>query len=200
MNERNRRIVLRVASSCLCFPDDDVIAAVPTLRAALSDTTGTAGLEEFLTHLAEGAPDVRRQEYVDLFDLSRKQTLDLSYWTDGDTRRRGETLAIFKRVYRDSGFLVELHGELPDHLAIVTEFAAFAPRAGTTLLQKYRAPLELIRLALAERGSPYAGVVSAVCGVLPGPSPRDRTEAYAMAPPPPKVELVGLDGYGGGRR
>ena len=57
-----------------------------------------------------------QSEYVQEYDLSRRHSLHLSYWTDGDTRRRGETLLRFKQMYRDSGMLTVLNGELPDYL------------------------------------------------------------------------------------
>ena len=35
--------------------------------------------------------------YVQEYDLSRRHSLHLSYWTDGDTRRRGETFCVSSR-------------------------------------------------------------------------------------------------------
>ena len=75
--------------------------------------------------------------YVDTFDLSRKHALYLSYWTDGDTRRRGEVLGRFKTAYRSSGAVVDTHGELTDYLPMVLEFAARVDaEAGVALLQE----------------------------------------------------------------
>lgn len=138
-----------------------------------------------------------QQEFVDTFDLSRKHALYLSYWTDGDTRRRGEVLGRFKSAYRASGFLVDTHGELPDYLPMVLEFAACAdPVAGAALLQEYRASLELLRIALDEAKSPYAAVVTAVCATLPGESPADRAAVMVMVGMSgPPTETVGLDPY-----
>jgi len=119
----------------------------------------------------------------------------LSYWTDGDTRRRGQVLATFKQRYRDSGFHADTRGELPDYLPLVLEFAAIAdPDAGEALLREYRPSLELLRIGLEEDGTPYAGVVAAVCATLPGPSPVDRAAVQAMADGPP-VETVGLEPF-----
>ena len=135
-------------------------------------------------------------DYVELFDLSRKYTLYLSYWTDGDTRRRGQVLAEVKQHYRRSGFLVNLRGELPDYLPVVLEYAAMVgPKDGIDLLQRYRASLELIRLSLAERSAAYSAVLQAVCETLPGASPADRQAALAMARSGPPRESVGLDPY-----
>jgi len=48
-------------------------------------------------------------------------------------------------------------------------------------------------LALVDKGTPYAGVVAAVCATLPGPSPRDRQAVMAMAAAGPPTETVGLE-------
>jgi nitrate reductase molybdenum cofactor assembly chaperone len=109
------------------------------------------------------------------------------------TSKDRSVLAAFKQWYRRSGFLVNTRGELPDYLPMVLEYAAIVdPIDGTALLQEYRS-VELLRLALAERETPYAGVVTAVCSTLPGPSPVDRKTAMAMAAAGPPMEMVGLE-------
>ncbi|GCE75698.1 nitrate reductase molybdenum cofactor assembly chaperone [Cellulomonas biazotea] len=191
------RVVHQVASWCLAYPDDDLVDRLPLLVAAVDELPAGAardGLRAFLDHAATTPlPDLQRA-YVDAFDLSGRQTLYLSYWTDGDTRRRGEVLAAFKARYRASGMLVDTRGELPDHLPLVLEYAAVAdPVDGAALLQEYRASLELVRLALVDATSPWTGVLTAVCATLPGESPRDRAAVHAMAQAGPPRESVGLD-------
>jgi nitrate reductase delta subunit len=162
------------------------------------DSAGARELAPLLEHLGSRPLAELQRAYVDTFDLSRKHALYLSYWTDGDTRRRGEVLGRFKAAYRRSGFLVDTHGELPDYLPMVLEFAACADaEAGAALLQDYRASIELLRIALQEKESPYAAAVVAVCATLPGPSPVDRAavmEMVGMSGPQP-TESVGLDPY-----
>jgi nitrate reductase delta subunit len=186
------RVVRQAASWCLSYPDAELVARVPLLRTALAEQ-GVTSFDRFLDHL-ESTPlrDLER-EYVDVFDLSRRHALYLSYWTDGDTRRRGEVLARFKAAYRASGFLVDTCGELPDYLPLVLEFAAIAdPDAGDALLGEYRPSLELLRIGLVEDEAPHADVVVAVCATLPGPSPADRAAVQAMVDGPPPTETVGL--------
>jgi len=191
------RVVRAVAGWCLGYPDAELLDRLPVLRAALSEqrrSEAVTRLTRFLDHLEATEIDALVDHYVQLFDLDRRQTLYLSYWTDGDTRRRGSTLAEFKQRYRASGWLVDTRGELPDHLPLVLEYAALAdPADGTAMLQEYRASVELIRLALEERRSPYADVLAAVCSTLPGPSPKDRASAMALARTGPPTESVGLD-------
>jgi nitrate reductase delta subunit len=193
------RVVRQAAAVCLGYPERDVIATSGLLRAALAESAPRA-VESFQPLLAYwDSEDLAaiQTHYVDVFDLSRKHSLYLSYWTDGDTRRRGEVLAAFKQRYRSSGYLVDTGGELPDYLPMVLEYAAIVdPVDGGALLQEYRSSVELLRLALVERNTPYAGVVAAVCGTLPGPSPADRKSVMAMAAAGPPSEMVGLEPYG----
>lgn len=187
----------QAASLLLSYPDEALLERLPLVREALAGTPWAADFEPVLAHL-EGRTLVEAQAWhVAEFDTSRRHALHLSYWTDGDTRRRGEVLAGIKQVYRDSGLLVQLDGELPDHLPMVLEFAAVGDRdRGRDLLQRYRASLELLRLQMAKDGLPHAGVLAAVCATLPGPSPTSRAEVQAMYDAAMPSESVGLDGYG----
>src|SRR5262249_7093544 len=141
---------------------------------------------------AEATPAQALEEhYVAVLDRERRCCLHLTWWTDGDTRRRGPSLARLKDLYRRHG-LVLADGELPDHLPGVLESAALGDQeVGLGVLQEPRAGLELLRLALTELRSPYAAPVAAVCALLPGPSPADEAAARALARGGPPVEQVG---------
>ena len=197
------RVVRQAASYLLAYPDRALLERVPVLRAALAEHRVSA-MDALLDHL-DGTPLAQLERaYVEVFDLSRRHALYLSYWTDGDTRRRGEVLARFKAAYRASGWLVNTAGELPDYLPMVLEYAAVAdPAGGEALLREYRPSLEMLRIGLEEDTAPYAvlagQVVAAVCATLPGPSPKDRAAVQAMAGGPPSetvgLELLPIGGY-----
>lgn len=190
------RVVWQSASVVLGYPDSSVTERAGIVRAALADAAPQrlADFGALLDFWATKDPQLVQNHYVEVFDLSRRHTLYLSYYSDGDTRRRGETLAGIKQHYRRSGFLVDTHGELPDYLPLILEYAARVdPADGAALLQDFRRGLELLRLALVERGTPYAGVITAICATLPGASPRDRQAVMAMAAAGPPTETVGLE-------
>jgi nitrate reductase delta subunit len=192
------RLVHRIAAALLDYPGPDLLRSLPELRAAVGSLPAKrrADLEPLLQRLEDTDLAELQTSYVVLFDLARQRSLYLSYWTDGDTRRRGEVLARIKARYRGSGWLVDTHGELVDYLPMVLEYAALAdPQDGPALLQEYRASLELLRLALLEVDPAYGRVVSAVCATLPGESPKDRAAVHAMAAAGPPREQVGLDAY-----
>ncbi|MEU5883774.1 nitrate reductase molybdenum cofactor assembly chaperone [Spirillospora sp. NPDC047279] len=183
----------QAASLLLCYPDRGLYERCPMLRDAVAagamPAPAARRLAAFLDHLDATPLDRLGEHYVETFDLRRKCCLYLTYYRDGDTRRRGASLAALKERYRAAG--VELDSrELPDFLPIVLEFAAL--HGGDELLAEHRAGLELLRFALADRESPYALVVEAVCATLPGPSPRDRAEAMRLARSGPPAETVGI--------
>ncbi len=190
-------VVFQAAALVLAYPEAELLDRLDTIEAALTGTSATDHFAPVLTHLRGGSLREAQSYHVQEFDLSRKHALHLSYWTDGDTRRRGEVLAEIKGVYRESGLLVDTGGELPDYLPMVLEFAAADPVRGRELLQRFRASLELIRLGLAADRLPHAGVLTAICACLPGESPRTRAEVQARYGDVQPVEFVGLDSLSG---
>jgi nitrate reductase delta subunit len=190
-------VVLAAASLLLQYPDARTRAAYGPVRSAVAGVRGRAGTELLSTvdALAAMVPAALEEHYVATFDLRRRCCLYLTWWTEGETRRRGLALARLKELYRARGHEL-VAAELPDFLPVVLEFAAAEPDVGLSLLQENRPGIELLRLALEECGTPYAGVLRAVCALLPGPSPRDEAAARALARTGPPVEEVGLAGYG----
>jgi len=194
---RRDQVVYLAAAWCLSYPDGELVERVPLVRAALAEFPGTLpGFAPVLDLLGTTPPMDLQAQYVREFDLGRRHALHLSYWTDGDTRRRGEVLALFKEAYRHSGVLVDLDGELPDYLPMVLEFAARVDgEAGRELLKRYRASLEMLRLGLLRDNLPHARILAAICATLPGKSPQDEQEVMRMAGYGPPAESVGLDPY-----
>lgn len=179
-------LVHQAAALCLTYPDEELYERLPLVRAAAPE------LAAFVDH-AEATPVQELAEhYVRVFDFKNRHSLYLTWWRDGDTRRRGMSLVRMKEIYREHG--LEFTGEeLPDFLPAVLEFSA---QAGPFLLEEHRSGLELLRIALTEHGTPYATVLDAVCATLPGPSPKDRAEALALARSGPPREDVGLEPFG----
>lgn len=206
--ERHAAVVCQAAAVLLQYPDEAVRDRIPLVTEAVATLpTGAArsALTGFLDHLARTPPRDLAEAYVATFDRRRRCCLYLTWWTDGETRRRGQSLATLKHRYRQSG--LELGGnELPDYLPVALEYTATGDLTdGLALLQEHRAGIELLRLALRDGGSPYAAVVEAVCSLLPGPSPQDRAAAQRLARTGPPQETVGLEPYdpapsGGARR
>ncbi|WP_104111022.1 MULTISPECIES: nitrate reductase molybdenum cofactor assembly chaperone [unclassified Arthrobacter] len=191
------QITFLAASWCLSYPDEQLVDRVPMMRAALGEFAGAAQPFAAVLNMLETTGLMALQgQYVQEFDLGKRHALHLSYWTDGDTRRRGEVLGAFKKVYRGSDTLVDTWGELPDFLPMVLEYAATVDMsAGKELLQQYRPSLELIKFGLLRDTLPHSEIVQAICNSLPGASPADEQAVMRMAGYGPPTESVGLDPY-----
>ena len=119
----------------------------------------------------------------------------LSYWTDGETRNRGMALVRFKQAYAEAGFTLG-DDELPDHLAVVLEFAALGDRlTGDALLVEHRGAIGLLRDSLAKMDSAYAHVLDAVLATLPEPTPEIKARMAQVAASGPPVEQIGLEPF-----
>ena len=192
-------MVLQAASLLLQYPDEPWRARLPTVLAALQSLpTGAPrnGLLALVDHAQHTPAADLEEHYVEVFDRKRKCCLHLTWWTDGETRRRGLSLARLKALYRTHGFELQ-DGELPDFLPVILEFAAQGDVVlGLQLLQEHRPAIELLRLALLDIDTPYASVLTGLCALLPGVSPADEAAAIALARNGPPGESVGLTPYG----
>jgi len=147
----------------------------------------------FLEWLSSTPPDTVARHYVETFDLRRRCALYLTYYRCGDTRKRGMAMLAFKAAYQGAG-LEPSDGELPDYLPMVLDFAALHPR-GEKLLRDHRADLELLLRALRDAGSPYAGVIEAVCAQLPALRRPGQALVERFWDSGPPAEEVGLEPF-----
>lgn len=197
-----RAVAARAASLLLRYPDADTLGVLPTLTAALDELPGdVAGpLRVLAAHRAAGDPGELAAEYVRLFDFRRRCCLHLTYYTCGDTRKRGEALVTFAAGYKHAGLEV-VGGELPDYLPAVLDLAA-TDDAGWRLLRDNRVGLDLLAEALAADGTVYRHAAEAVRAMLPPAGPAELRAAALLARTGPPVEQVGLQPFGlaGGRR
>jgi len=187
-------LVWQCASLLLDYPDEQLVAKAPMLRAAARRLPAdlTSPVEEFLGHL-EAMPLRELQEsYVETFDNRRRCNLFLTYFAHGDTRKRGMALLRFKQTYLGSGFELD-DAELPDHLCVVLEFAATIDRdLGRQLMLDHRAGLELLRLSLRDMRSPWASLIDTVTATLPPLRGEERDAVRRLAAEGPPEEEVGL--------
>ena len=188
----------QAASVLLDYPDETLFARMDLLAevaASLPVKLG-AGLQATIEHLRRQPLRVSESDYVDTFDTRRRGCLFLTYFSNGETRKRGLALLRIKQVSTRAG-LVLTDDQLPDHLCVVLEFAATTDqRAGVKMLLDNRAGLELLRLHLTGINSPWAGVLQAVCKTLPALKGKEHEAIQRLAAEGPPDEEVGLEPYG----
>jgi nitrate reductase molybdenum cofactor assembly chaperone NarJ/NarW len=188
------RLVWQCASLLLSYPDRVRLDTVDELLAEL-DAEAADLLGRTAAALRTSDPLRAAADYVETFDLQRRSTMYLTYWTAGDTRNRGSEMLAFAAAYRDAG-VEPPSDEAPDYLPMVLEFAATVdPDAGRRILTAHRVPIDVLRLALSEIDSPYAHTVAAVCETLPAPTDRDMQRAEHLTQAGPPAEAVGLQPF-----
>lgn len=188
------RLVWQAASLLLTYPDDGHADRLQTAARLLDHVAGEARalLGKTVVELSLRPTMELAQEYVDTFDLQKRATMLLTYWTAGDTRNRGAQMVEFSQTYRRAG-VNPPKIEAPDHLPVVLEFAATVNQAeGRRLLGQYRVPLDALRRSLDDSGSPYAHTIAAVCSTLPSVADADTHRLMVAGPP---AESVGLQPF-----
>ncbi len=188
------RLVWQSASLLLSYPDR---SCLDTADALLAHIEGPAGQSLCRTAAALRTRDplAAAARYVETFDLRRRTTMYLTYWTAGDTRNRGAAMVAFNAAYRAAG-VAPPAAEAPDHLPVVLEFAATVdPSAGRRLLVAYRVPLDLLYQGLTDIESPYCDAVAAVLTTLPPVTDTEVRRARHLAQAGPPAEAVGLQPF-----
>jgi nitrate reductase molybdenum cofactor assembly chaperone NarJ/NarW len=175
---------LRVLAALLRYPDADFRAAVPELQQALraEATLPAARLDELcvlLQRLQRDDPFTVEAEFVDLFDRGRGTALHLFEHIHGDSRDRGPAMVDLQQTYERAGLQLA-PGELPDHLAVVLEYASTQPAAeARDFLAETAHIVRAIFSALQRRQSAYASVLAAVLELA-----GERAEAVDIPPEP----------------
>ncbi|KUI39699.1 nitrate reductase molybdenum cofactor assembly chaperone [Mycobacterium sp. GA-2829] len=193
-SDRADRLRWQCASLLLSYPDDDRLATAAELLDHL-DGPAAEQLSRTLAAVRTLGSLRAAQDYVETFDLRRRATMYLTYWTAGDTRRRGNAMLGFVAAYRAAG-VAPPRDEAPDYLPVVLEFAATVDAAaGRRLLTDHRVPIEVLHDALGESGSPYASAVAAVLATLPAATDSEIRHAQHLAAAGPPAEAVGLQPF-----
>lgn len=161
------QLTLRTLAALLRYPDAELRAHVGELRDALRDERALVAsrlieLDRLLDRLAAADPFQLEADYVDTFDRSRRTALHLFEHVHGDSRDRGPAMVDLAQTYERAGLLLA-PGELPDHLAVVLEFASTQPpKQARAFVGEIAHIVRAIFSALLERKSPYASVLAAV--------------------------------------
>jgi len=188
----------KICSVLLRYPDERLVAAWADIAAAISelgDSPQRQALEAFMASCKATTGRELAETYVATFDLRKRASLYLTYYTHGDTRKRGMALLRLKKLYRAAGFPWD-NPELPDYLPAILEFAAIAPEGyGAQVLGEHRAELETLRLALHDAKSPYAHLLDAVAASLGDVAEPQRAKVAELIRNGPPQEQVGLEPF-----
>ena len=180
--------VYKFFSALLCYPEAELVEALPEFQAALDQMPELAahreGLQALLDYLGGNSLRHIQEEYVSTFDRNRLHALYIFEHVFGEDRDRGSAMVDLLEEYRKYGFELG-DDELPDFLPALLEFLSHVPPADAQeLLGGAVHVIAHIAENLQSYGSPYAAVLKAAAALSPvAPQPlteppvRDMDEA-----------------------
>lgn len=195
LDDRTLATAWQVVSLLLDYPTEELVSRRPLLESAVAQLPASVAepLRRFLAGVGASPLGQLQRDYVETFDVTRRCSLYLTYFAHGDTRKRGLALVQFKQAYRRAGAELDTD-ELPDHLGVVLEFGATTDLdVAWRLLLDHRAGIEVLRIALADKGSPWHDLVLALVATLPELQGDDEEQLAALVAAGPPSEDVGLD-------
>ena len=155
--------VYKFFSALLCYPEAELVEALPEFQAALDQMPELAahceGLQALLDYLGGNSLRHIQEEYVSTFDRNRLHALYIFEHIFGEDRDRGSAMVDLLEEYRKYGFELG-DDELPDFLPALLEFFAHIPPADAQKLlgdQPYRQKLAHRRFALCRRAGEHRG-------------------------------------------
>ena len=166
----------RLLSALLCYPEQELLDALPEVEAALADAPWAADMLEPLTgYLGSHGLIAVQENYVATFDRNRSHSLHLFEHVHGESRDRGQAMVDLLQTYRGHGF-EPAAPELPDHVPLFLEFlGVIGPDDAQALLDEAIHVLAAVGARLARNGSPYA-CVFAVLRELSTVTPREQAD------------------------
>ena len=150
----SQTLSLKALSVLLCYPNADMIQALPEIEAVLSDAS-LATIKPLLEQFQHTELLELQENYVALFDRGRALSLHLFEHLHGESRDRGQAMVDLMDMYQSHGFEINAH-ELPDYIPLFLEFLAQQPHAkACDLLGNTSAILQALAERLEARDSHY---------------------------------------------
>ena len=175
-------------SALLCYPEAELIEALPEFQAPLKEwlelQSQEGRLKNFLDYLGNHNLRELQENYVATFDRNRNHALYIFEHVYGEDRDRGSAMVDLLEEYRKYGFELG-DDELPDFLPALLEFFAHIPPADAQkLLGDAVHVINHIGKNLRTAGSPYTVVLENIVALSPvepqpltEPPVRDMDEA-----------------------
>ena len=175
----------KALSALLCYPQQELINAVPEITQALQAYPQVlAAVQPLLTHLTQTDLISLQEEYVATFDRTPTHSLHLFEHIHGEDRARGQAMVDLLDEYKAHGFEMA-SDELPDYVPLFLEFLSQCePAEAQKLLGDAVHVLHHVATKLQANQSPWAGVLQAAVSLsdvepqpLIVPPVRDMDEA-----------------------
>lgn len=191
-------ISFKALGALLDYPTAELQAALPQIEQALLEERAIAsetmeGVRALIEHMrATDLLDIQEQ-WVGLFDRSKRLALHLYEHCHGESRDRGQAMVNLALTYRMNGFELAA-SEMPDYLPLFLEFLSQIPE---TPARRYLTDaieiLEALRIRLEERDSTYAPLLEALVGLATRAADEEELDAILASEPEDPQDLDQLD-------
>lgn len=193
------KLVYKWLSALLCYPEADLLAALPEFRQALAESPelakNRAELTAFLEYFENTKLLTLQEKYVETFDCNRHHALYIFEHVHGEDRDRGLAMVDLLEEYRKYGYELG-NDELPDYLPALLEFFAYVDAdTAQKLLDDAVHVIAHIANKLEASESPYAVLLKTAVSLstvkpLPLTEPPIRDMDEAMETFGPNIEGV----------
>ena len=191
-------ISFKALGALLDYPTAELQAAAGEVEQALREERAIppAELDEvsaFIDRLRRSDIMDLQEQWVGLFDRSKRVALHLYEHSHGESRDRGQAMVNLALTYRMNGFELAA-SEMPDYLPLFLEFLSQVPEEpARRYLGQAIDIIEALRVRLEERDSPYAAVLAALVPLASAAADESEVEAILAGEPPEPKDFDELD-------
>ena len=168
-------------SALLGYPTPDLVSAADEIEAALAGEAlvDAGALRPLVATLRSDDLYELQARYVELFDRTRRLSLNLFEHVHGESRDRGQAMVDLAALYERHGLVPDVR-ELPDYLPLILEFLSTLSLAeAKALLADTAHILASLEERLLQRQTPYAAVFTALRQLAGDSAPVVAEEAPA---------------------
>jgi len=191
-------ISFKALGALLDYPTVELQAAAVEIEQALREERAVppAELDEvsvFIDRLRRSDIMDLQEQWVGLFDRSKRVALHLYEHSHGESRDRGQAMVNLALTYRMNGFELAA-SEMPDYLPLFLEFLSQVPEEpARRYLGQAIDIVEALRIRLEERDSPYAALLAALVPLASAAADDAEVEAILAGEPKEPKDLDELD-------
>ncbi|MFP5329629.1 MAG: nitrate reductase molybdenum cofactor assembly chaperone [Alphaproteobacteria bacterium] len=191
-------ISFKALGALLDYPTADLLAAGGEIEQALREERAVppAELEDvgaFIDRLRGSDIMDLQEQWVGLFDRSKRVALHLYEHSHGESRDRGQAMVNLALTYRMNGFELAA-SEMPDYLPLFLEFLSQIPEEPARRYLGHAIDIiEALRIRLEERDSPYAALLAALVPLASAAVDDTEVEAILAGEPEDPKDLDALD-------
>lgn len=186
---------LKALSALLSYPDRELVAAIPEIRAVLVEEHALDPLllEPLLAMLEQEDVYDLQERYVMLFDRTRSLSLHLFEHVHGESRDRGQAMVDLRNVYEAAGFAID-GSELPDFVPLFLEYCSLLPEPeARAVLADPAHVMTVLGERLGKRETPYAAVFEALVSLAATKPAPEVFEAIVPETDQDPEDLAALD-------